>query len=63
MTNGDLIRTMSDEEMAIYIEHYLSVCEPDKRLTSTCEIFSHTGEFDPLEWLKQEAQDGKPRLP
>lgn len=54
MTNGDKIRTMSDEELVVLLESFArSLFEQTRR---GC-ILSDTFESDALAWLKKEVEE------
>ena len=55
MTNGDKIRSMTDEELA---ENFRTVCPPAREEIITFECTYEAGCRDCwLVWLKQEAQE------
>ena len=63
MTNGDKIRSMSDEELANFLcDLFFSNAEQDCvecPARKTC----HTGHTGFIDWLKKDARDDFPRLP
>lgn len=53
MTNGDRIRQMTDEELAVKLGNVCELCP----IGDGCEYIARSCEDIFLEWLKQEAQD------
>ena len=61
MTNGDKLRSMSDEELAVFLDNFGANCMDCAKLGKNpqCEIYKegfNCGPEDIMEWLKKTAE-------
>ena len=59
MTNADRIRSMSDEELAMFLCDFRS-CDADEYICEGCkaEKYCRAGHTGTIDWLQQPAEEG-----
>ena len=58
MTNGDRIRAMTDEELAVWMLEHVDCGEGCPIFRHICNFTGEDCEIEFLQWLKMEGEDG-----